>query len=712
MGANTERSDGRLFALSETMRAFAEATVDFQRLVRIVAERVAFLIGDGCALLLLSEDLSEDPSQDLSGGLPETQQRLTVSAIHFRDPAESAAAKSRFGGVKLRLDQSVLAMEVVRSRRPALRAHIDLEALERECSPEGFGLVSGLGIRSLLSVPLESGDHMLGILSLMRTRAGGPAYTDDDLAIARNLGEHAALALSNAMLLQKLQAELRERVRAQEQASRFISLIQNSDEFIAMAGLDGEVLFINEGGHRMLGLEPDHDLKKLRLRDFHTDDGLKRAEILRAHGRWRGQGQLRHHRTGELIDTQVSSFLMRGANGEPIGFATVQHDMRETKRLEAQLKQAQKMEAIGTLAGGIAHDFNNILGAILGNVELARMVVGPGHAVLEELTEIGQAGLRATGLIKQILAFSRRRETTKRMVRLAEVIQEVTGLLRSTISTNVELLISTKDAAPNILADANQIHQILLNLCTNAWHALEGSAGRIEVTLQSVVVDGGPSANGGAAPGRYARLVVTDNGKGMDDATLERIFDPFFTTKEPGIGTGLGLSVVHGIVKEHNGTISVTSAPGAGATFAILFPEYAGEAEASTPRAREAYRGSGEHVLFLDDEEALVRLAKRLLERLGYRVTGFHDAQQALASVRDDPAGFDLAITDFNMPGLSGVQVAELLHMIRPDLPVILTSGNISDDLRESAAHAGVDHVLHKPSTAEELAEVVHRCLS
>jgi PAS domain S-box-containing protein len=695
MGANTERSDGRLLALSETMRAFAEATVDFQRLVLTVAQRAASLIGDGCAVLLLSED----------------QQLLTFAAIHFREPAETVAAQSRYGGVTLRLEQSVLAMEVVRARRPVLRAHIDLATLQRECSPEGFGLVSGLGIRSLLSVPLESGKRMLGMISLMRTSAGGPAYTDDDRALASNLGEHAALAMSNSMLLQKVQAELRERVRAQDRASRFISLIQSSDEFISMASLDGEILFINDGGRRMLGIDPDRDLKTLRLRDYHTPDGLRRIEDLRTSGRFRGQGQLRHLRTGELIDTQVSSFLMRDANGEPLGYATVQHDIRETKRLEAQLKQAQKMEAIGTLAGGIAHDFNNILGAILGNVELARTTVGPGHPVLEELAEIAQAGRRATGLIKQILAFSRRRESTKRVVRLGDVIREVTGLLRSTMSANVELVISTREGTPNILADATQIHQILLNLCTNAWQALEGKPGRIQILVDRAVVDVAASG-GGAAPGRYARLVVTDDGRGMDDATMERIFDPFFTTKEPGVGTGLGLSVVHGIVKDHNGTISVTSAPGAGASFVILFPEYAGDPETAEPRARDPYLGRGEHVLFLDDEEALVRLAKRLLERLGYRVTGFSNAEAALASVRDDPSRFDLAITDFNMPGLSGVQVAELLRMIRPDLPVILTSGNISDDLRESAAHAGVEHVLHKPSTAEELAEVVHRCLS
>jgi PAS domain S-box-containing protein len=697
MGATTERSDGRLFALSETMRAFAEATVDLQRLVRIVAERVAQLIGDGCSLALLSED----------------QQRLSVVAVHFRDPEQTALAQRVLGDKTLDIDRSVLGGQVIRSRRGLILPRIDLASLQKTCPSEALEMIRALNVGSLMSVPLQSGDHLLGILSLMRVGDGIVPYNEDDQAMARNLAEHAALALSNAQLLRKLQDELQERMRAQEQASRFVSLIQNSDEFIATAALDGRVLFINDGGRRMLGIAPGEDLSTLRLSDFHTDDGMKRGEILRAHGRWRGQGQLRHMRTRELIDTQVSSFLMRDADGQPFGFATVQHDMRETKRLEAQLKQAQKMEAIGTLAGGIAHDFNNILGAILGNVELARMAVGPDHPVLEELGEIGQAGRRATGLIKQILAFSRRRETTKRVVRLGEVVHEVAGLLRSTMSSNVDLTISTGEPTPHILADANQIHQILLNLCTNAWQALEGMPGRIEVVLDTVVVDGASSSVGdGAAPGRYARLWVSDNGKGMDDATLERIFDPFFTTKEPGVGTGLGLSVVHGIVKDHNGTISVTSTRGRGATFAILFPEHAGEADPAEPRSRELFRGHGQHLMFLDDEESLVRLAQRLLERIGYRVTGFSSAEAALEAVRDDPSRFDLAITDFNMPGISGIQVAKLLGMIRPDLPVILSSGNISDDLRESAARAGVDHVLHKPSTAEELAEAIHRCLA
>ena len=357
MGATTERSDGRLLALSETMRAFAEATVDLQRLVRIVAERVAQLIGDGCSLALLSDD----------------QQSLSVAAVHFRDAEHNAAARRVLGDKTMALDRSALGGGVIRSRRGLILPRIDLAALQRTWPPEALEMLRALHVGSVMSVPLQSGDRLLGLLSLMRVGDAVVPYNEDDQAMARNLAEHAALALSNAQLLRKLQDELQERVRAQEQASRFVSLIQNSDEFIAMAALDGRVLFINDGGRRMLGIEPGEDLSTLRLRDFHTDDGMKRADILRAHGRWRGQGQLRHLRTRELIDTQVNSFLVRDADGQPFGFATVQHDMRETKRLEAQLRQAQKMEAIGTLAGGIAHDFNNILGAILGNVELARI---------------------------------------------------------------------------------------------------------------------------------------------------------------------------------------------------------------------------------------------------------------------------------------------------------------------------------------------------
>jgi PAS domain S-box-containing protein len=697
LAAGTERSDGRLRALFEAMRAFAAATADYPRLLDVVCEQMAKLIGDGCSLVLLSDD----------------QKSLSVASVHFRDPAATAMARRVMAGRTVHLDRSLVGTRVIKTRRGLLLPHIDLATLgAADLSSETVDMIGAMGVRSLLSVPLELPDRVLGVLSLMRTGEDVVPYNDEDEAVALNLAEHAALAISNAQLLQSQQRELEERLRAQQDASRFVALIQHSDELIAMSDVDGRVLFVNEGGRRMVGLSSHEDVSQLRLKDFHAGDGLKRAEIVRQQGRWRGQGQLRHFRTGELIDTQVSSFVVRDAGGFPVGFATVQHDVRETKLLEAQLRQAQKMEAIGTLAGGIAHDFNNILGAILGNVELARMALGPSHPILDELQEIAQAGRRATGLIKQILAFSRRRETTRRVVSLAEVIQEVTGLLRCTISANVELVIAVEAETPNILADATQIHQILLNLCTNAWQALEGAPGRIEVGLGGIDIDR-PRPGAGAVPvGRYARLVVADNGKGMEPGIIERIFDPFFTTKAPGIGTGLGLSVVHGIVKDHGGTIAVSSTPGRGATFEVLFPEFAAEAETPEDEARELPRGRGQHLLFLDDEEPLVRLAKRLLERLGYRVSGFIRADEALDAMRDKPQDFDLAITDFNMPGLSGLQVAKLVGTIRPELPVILASGNISDDLRDSAARAGIRCVLQKPCTADDLATTLYRVLN
>ena len=238
-----------------------------------------------------------------------------------------------------------------------------------------------------------------------------PASTDvyDTILNQLALGSTAATQPAGTRAI-ALQAELRERVRAQDRASRFISLIQSSDEFISMASLDGEILFINDGGRRMLGIDPDRDLKTLRLRDYHTPDGLRRIEDLRTSGRFRGQGQLRHLRTGQLIDTQVSSFLMRDANGEPLGYATVQHDIRETKRLEAQLRAGQKMEAIGTLAGGIAHDFNNILGGSSATSRWHAKTVGPTPRARGTWRRSQKAGRRATGLVQQILTFSRRRE--------------------------------------------------------------------------------------------------------------------------------------------------------------------------------------------------------------------------------------------------------------------------------------------------------------
>jgi PAS domain S-box-containing protein len=411
--------------------------------------------------------------------------------------------------------------------------------------------------------------------------------------------------------------------------------------------------------------------------------------------------------------------VFRDPSGQPERMVGISADITARRQadearqmLQARLRQSQKMEAIGTLAGGIAHDFNNILGTILGNVTLARQDVGPGHLAEESLDQIDKAGQRAKGLVQQILAFSRQEVQGKRVLQLRAAIEEDLRLLRASLPARVELVTSFAEDCPAILADCTEIHQVLLNLCTNAWHAMDGQPGCITIRLDGVLVDTDlAKVNTDLQPGQYARLTVSDTGKGMDAPTLERIFDPFFTTKQVGAGTGLGLSVVHGIMKNHQGAITVASQPGRGATFELYFPAWKGERSAQPEPISPASlpRGIGQRILYLDDEASLVSLATRLLERLGYHVSGFTDAEDALAALSAHPLEFDLVVTDFSMPGVSGLEVAEHVATLRSDLPVMLASGYLTDDLKTKARAAGIRHLLYKPNTVEDLVDAVHR---
>ena len=383
-------------------------------------------------------------------------------------------------------------------------------------------------------------------------------------------------------------------------------------------------------------------------------------------------------------------------------------------KLEAQLRESQKMEALGTLAGGVAHDFNNALAAILGNTELIRQDVGPGHAALESLDEISKASRRAKNLVQQILAFGRRQTIERKVIALAPVVQEAVKFLRSTIPAGISLNVECAPEVPSVLADATQIEQVLINLGSNAWYAVDGQAraGLIEIRLQTELRNGQ----------RFVVLTVRDNGRGMDDATRARIFEPFFTTKPVDKGTGLGLSVVYGIVQAHEGSIEVHSTPGEGASFVISFP--AAQASATlVPSKNESPGGTdagevralwsaGKRVLYVDDEESIVSLIKRLLERRGYRVSGYTDPLEALAAVRADPEKFDLAVTDYNMPQTSGLEFARTLREIRADLPVILTSGYITEELQQEAVAAGVRELIFKAEAVEVLCEAIARYTS
>ncbi|MBX3638441.1 MAG: PAS domain-containing protein, partial [Rubrivivax sp.] len=390
----------------------------------------------------------------------------------------------------------------------------------------------------------------------------------------------------------------------------------------------------------------------------------------------------------------------------------------ERRALEQQLRDMQRIESIGTLAGGIAHDFNNILAAILGNTALAREDLPADHAAQASLEQIKRAGLRARSLVQQILAFSRRQPTEMGVQPLRPLVEETLALLRATLPAGVRLDTELCDEPVTVLGDATQLQQVLMNLCTNAWQAMPEGRGRIVVGLEPVEAATVERRlpPGVCAGGTCAHLWVRDDGTGMDAATRERIFDPFFTTKPVGQGTGLGLPVVHGIVQAHGGAISVDSAPGAGSSFHVYLPRLqpagadGGPAEAPVPAAAAA--GTGQRVLYVDDDEVMVLMVQRLLQRAGYSVTACTGALQAQRLLTADPGRCDIVVTDYNMPDMSGLELARELRRLRPELPVVISSGFLSDELREQAAGVGVRALLKKENTLEELAGLLQQLLS
>lgn len=383
--------------------------------------------------------------------------------------------------------------------------------------------------------------------------------------------------------------------------------------------------------------------------------------------------------------------------------------------LERQLRESQKMEAVGTLAGGIAHDFNNILAGMLGQLTLVGDMLEGSHPARGGLDQVRRGAVRARKLVQQILAFSRRSPPELQAQPLRPLVEEALAMLRATLPAHVALEARLTDTAPCARVDATQIEQVLLNLGTNAWHALGGERGWIEVGLDERVLsaDDALVRSGKLAPGPYAQITVSDNGVGMDAPTLARVFEPFFTTKPVGSGTGLGLSVAHGIVTAHGGAVEVRSEPGRGTAFTILLPAVeAAEASASGFAGLEdSPSGRGERVLYIDDDETVALVVGALLERGGFRAISLGDGASAVEALRNSPGAFDLVLTDYNMPGMSGLDVARAVRSINPALPVIVSSGHVDEALQREAAALQVDAVLNKERLVEDMVPLVTRVL-
>jgi len=419
---------------------------------------------------------------------------------------------------------------------------------------------------------------------------------------------------------------------------------------------------------------------------------------------------------GREIPVEISAHLF-DFHGQPTVFSIVR-DITDRKRaeeeqliLEAQLQQSQKMESIGTLAGGIAHDFNNLLSVIMGNAEIALYDLPEQNPVRYSIDQIAKAGHRAKDLVKQILAFSRQSEPELRPVRVSLIVKEVMKLLRSSLPSTIEIrqkIVAEKDS---VISDPIQIHQILMNLCTNAGYAMRERGGILDVRLTDMYLDSESAVNyPELEPGQFLKLTVSDTGHGMTPDIIERIFDPYFTSKEKDVGTGLGLSVVHGIISSYGGAITVESEPDKGTTFNVFLPRTKSKIRKKTEGIRRTPTGS-ERVLIVDDEIGMVNTIKRMLDRLGYKVTSRTSSLEALELFRNDPDQFDLVITDMTMPQMTGDKLSKALMEIRPDIPIILCTGFSEQVDEKTAKSMGIRAFVMKPIVMREIANTIREIL-
>ncbi len=499
----------------------------------------------------------------------------------------------------------------------------------------------------------------------------------------------------------------------QDSEERFRTALEANPDPFVLYDMDGQVVFFNPALTRVFGWTLAEQLGQ-KMDQFVPEKNWPETrmmiETVLAGKSVSATETCRYTKDGKIIPVIISGAIYHDRQGNPAGSIINLRDISEQKRLQSQLQQAQRMEAIGTLAGGIAHDFNNILSAVIGYTEIALNDVEKDSLLQSNLKEVLNAGARAKDLVKQILTFSRQAEQELKPVQIKIAVNEALKLIRASLPTTIEIH-QTVESNSAVLADLTQMHQVVMNLCTNASHAMQAAGGTLRVSLVDVEIESDFAAgHPGLLPGPYIQLSVIDTGHGMTSEVVNRIYDPFFTTKEKGEGTGMGLSVVHGIVKSHGGEVIVHSEPGKGTSFEIYFPAMEKTEIRKTDAVLPLPIGN-ERILFVDDEPSLVHIGKQILEPLGYEVEARTSSLEALELFKVKSEKFDLVITDMTMPKMTGDDLAREILKIRTNIPIILCTG-YSKKISEGKAEAlGVRALVMKPIVAEQLAKIVRQVL-
>ncbi|MDM8521865.1 response regulator [Desulfococcaceae bacterium HSG8] len=566
-------------------------------------------------------------------------------------------------------------------------------AREPGIEPSGW---SGYQDGSVLAFPLpnEQGD-IVGVLTLHNKAL--PPFLDQDREIGAILASYSCETLRAVRAFEALHKSERQYRTLFEKTNDAIFIVERNT---------GRYLDANKAAAELAG-RPLEELRRLTTRDV-TPEGAERLLAIADSDETADLGTVTYHRPDNTH--RIAKFSMVPLDSKSvIGIA---RDITRDLEIEDQLRQSQKMEAIGTLAGGIAHDFNNILTGILGYAELGLMGSDPGNPVMNKLEAIRKSGERARDLVARILAFSRAEEQVASPVRVDLILREALKLLRPAIPSTIEIQ-QRIDKNCTILGDPTRIHQVIMNLCTNANHAMYASGGVLDLSLAIVKIGGESAVPLRIPPGGYVKLTVSDSGPGIPRENLARIFDPYFTTKEKSKGTGLGLSVVHGIVRSHGGTVTVKSKIGSGTEFEVYLPVAAADdnANGKQEKLESQIPGGNEHILLVDDEEVIVAVEKEMLEALGYLVTATDKADEALTIFEGSPERFDLVITDMTMPKMTGVRLAEKLKELNPGIRIVICSGYNETISRESSREHGVEGYIQKPVIMDELAETVRNII-